>query len=57
MPPAMKNKLKIVAPYDRNLSVWIGRAIAASVSQFENMWITKEEFEEFGPSIIHRKCF
>ena len=21
------------------------------------MWITKEEYDESGPSIVHRKCF
>jgi actin-related protein len=24
---------------------------------FEDMWITKNEYDEYGPSIIHRKCF
>ena len=24
---------------------------------FQQMWITKEEYDEAGPSIVHRKCF
>jgi len=49
-------KIKIVAPPERKYSVWIGGSILASLSTFENMWITKEEYDESGPSIVHRKC-
>jgi len=53
-PPTMK--IKIVAPPERKYSVWIGGSILSSLSTFENMWITKEEYDESGPSIVHRKC-
>jgi len=53
-PPTMK--IKVVAPPERKYSVWIGGSILASLSTFENMWITKEEYDESGPSIVHRKC-
>jgi len=26
------------------------------LSTFEDMWISKEEYDESGPSIVHRKC-
>merc|ERR1711966_366867 len=29
----------------------------ASLSPFQSMWISKEEYDESGPSIVHRKCF
>ena len=54
-PPSMK--INITAPPQRRYSVWIGGSILASLSTFEQMWISKEEYEEFGPSIIIRKCF
>eukprot|EP00804_Cyclotella_cryptica_P020060 CCRYP_014853-RA/>CCRYP_014853-RA protein AED:0.29 eAED:0.29 QI:0/0/0/1/0/0/2/0/184 len=38
-------------------SVWIGGSILASLSTFQSMWISKEEYDESGPSIVHRKCF
>ena len=41
----------------RKYSVWIGGSILASLSSFQQMWITKEEYDEAGPSIVHRKCF
>jgi actin beta/gamma 1 len=48
--------VKIVAPPERKYSVWIGGSILASLSTFEEMWVRKEEYEESGPSIVHRKC-
>jgi len=50
-------KIKVVAPAERKFSVWIGGSILSSLSTFQSMWITKAEFEESGPAIVHRKCF
>ena len=50
-------KVKIIAPPERKYSVWIGGSILASLSTFQQMWISKEEYDESGPSIVHRKCF
>lgn len=49
--------IKIIAPAERKYSVWTGGSILASLSTFEDMWITRDEYEETGPSIIHKKCF
>lgn len=50
-------KVKIVAPPERKYSVWIGGSILASLSTFQNMWISKQEYDESGPGIVHRsKC-
>ena len=54
-PPTMK--VKIIAPPERKYSVWIGGSILASLSTFAPLWITKEEYDETGPGIVHRKCF
>jgi len=54
-PTAMK--VKIVAPPERKYSVWIGGSILSSLSTFQSMWISKQEYDEAGPSIVHRKCF
>jgi len=50
-------EIKVVAPPERKYSVWIGGSILASLSTFQQMWISKEEYDESGPSIVHRKCF
>jgi actin-related protein len=50
-------KIKIVAPPERKYSVWIGGSILASLHTFYPMWITRDEYNEAGPTIVHRKCF
>jgi len=53
----LSSKVKVVAPPERKYSVWIGGSILGSLSTFQQMWITKQEYDEAGPSIVHRKCF
>ncbi|GLV37857.1 Actin 42A [Carabus blaptoides fortunei] len=50
-------KIKIIAPPERKYSVWIGGSILASLTTFQQMWISKLEYDESGPGIVHRKCF
>jgi len=50
-------RVKIVAPAERKYSVWIGGSILSSLSTFQEMWITKDEYDDSGPGIVHRKCF
>ncbi|KAI9334673.1 Actin/actin-like protein [Zopfochytrium polystomum] len=49
-------KIKVVAPPERKYSVWIGGSILASLSTFQQMWVSKQEYDESGPGIVHRKC-
>jgi actin beta/gamma 1 len=49
--------IKVIAPPERKYSAWIGGSILASLSAFQEMWISREEYGESGPSIVHRKCF
>jgi len=48
--------IKIIAAAERKYSVWIGGSILSSLSSFDEMWISKNEYDEAGPSIVHRKC-
>ena len=50
-------RVKVIAPSERNYGAWIGGSILASLSTFQEIWISKQEYEECGPSIVHRKCF
>ena len=45
-------KVKIIAPPERKYSVWIGGSILASLSTFQQMWISKQEYDESGPQIV-----
>merc|ERR1712179_218926 len=50
-------KVKCVTQPERKYSVWIGGSILASLSTFQSMWISKQEYDECGPGIVLRKCF
>ncbi|XP_004474416.1 actin-related protein T1 [Dasypus novemcinctus] len=49
--------IRITAPPDRCFSTWIGASIVTSLSSFKQMWITSADFNEFGKSVVQRKCF
>jgi actin-related protein len=49
--------VRIIAPVERKYSVWIGGSIMATLATFQTSWITAEEYQEEGESVVHRKCF
>jgi len=59
-------KVKVIAPPERMISVWIGGSILSSLSTFSRMWINRESnpdaqppivgYEEIGPRIVHQMC-
>ncbi|KAI9328516.1 Dictyostelium Caatp-actin in complex with gelsolin segment 1 [Obelidium mucronatum] len=49
--------INITYPSSKKYSSWIGGSILASLSTFESMCITKEEYDEYGPGIVHYKCY
>ncbi|CAF4370240.1 unnamed protein product [Didymodactylos carnosus] len=50
-------KTRVIAPPERKYAVWIGGSILSSLATFQSMWISKQEYDESGSSIVHRKCF
>ena len=50
-------KVSVLAPQNRKNSAWIGGSVLVSLATFSQMWITKAEYDETGPSIVHLKCF
>lgn len=46
--------VKIICPKDRKYSVWMGASVVCSVGNFQHIWMTKNEFEEIGPSVFHK---
>merc|ERR1711972_292636 len=44
-------RIKVVAPPERKYSVWIGGSILSSLTTFQEMWVSKDEYDESGPSI------
>ncbi|SBS80725.1 actin-related protein (ARP1) [Plasmodium ovale curtisi] len=49
--------IRISAPPERKFSTFIGGSILASLATFKKIWITKQEFDEYGSVILHRKTF
>ena len=48
---------EVDAPADRKNLCWLGGAILSQISRFDHMYITKKDLDEYGKSIVHRKCF
>jgi actin-like protein 6A len=52
-------KVKVVAPanaVERRYSVWIGGSILSSLGSFQQMWMSKQEYQEHGAGLIHKKA-
>lgn len=47
--------VKVIAPPERRIQAWIGGSIVASLSSFQDRWITRAEYEEQGKHIWHNK--
>lgn len=43
-------------PVNRNLFDAPGGSILASLGSFQQMWMSKQEYDEHGPGLVHRKC-
>ena len=56
-PPTMRCKLIAAnGVQERRFGSWIGGSILASLGSFQQMWISKQEYEEGGKSQVDRKC-
>ena len=53
--PEDKNSIKINAQNERLYSAWIGASVVCSISNFQQMWISKNDYEEEGANIINKK--
>eukprot|EP01156_Anaeramoeba_ignava_P008257 Anaeramoba_ignava/a357429_26.p1 GENE.a357429_26~~a357429_26.p1 ORF type:complete len:259 (-),score=62.32 a357429_26:26-802(-) len=44
--------------FDKNsISSWLGGSILSSLRTFGSMWVTKWDYDNEGPAVVHRKCF
>eukprot|EP01009_Symbiontida_sp_KSa7_P006244 NODE_2508_length_468_cov_675.307876_g2070_i0.p1 GENE.NODE_2508_length_468_cov_675.307876_g2070_i0~~NODE_2508_length_468_cov_675.307876_g2070_i0.p1 ORF type:complete len:66 (+),score=10.00 NODE_2508_length_468_cov_675.307876_g2070_i0:167-364(+) len=49
--------IQVVANEERQFSSWLGGSMLGMMPMFPKMVITKEDFLEHGPAIVHTKCF
>lgn len=57
-PTAMRIRAPLASanlPTESKSSAWVGGSILASLGTFQQMWISREEYQEHGPSIV-KKC-
>ena len=65
LPSRLRQEISMLAPSyvqpnvlvvtSRENNVWIGGSIVASLPAFQEMWLTREDYEDNGPSYIHKK--
>ena len=51
-------RVKVTSPNitERAICSWLGGSILGSLGTFQDMWISKKDYEEFGSAIVNRKC-
>ena len=55
IPPAFK--IRVVANDSRKQAAWVGGSVLASLSTSQSGFITKEEYEEYGPMLVSKRLF
>ncbi len=56
--PLARTRTQVRDLANRQYSAWVGGSVLASMSGFSSsMCISKEEYDEYGPTLAHRKCF
>lgn len=54
--PGWRVRLTAPAAAERSLCPWLGGSILGSLGGWHEVWVSRAEYEEFGPAIVHRKC-
>jgi len=52
-------KFKVIASnngYERKYAPWIGGSILASLGSFQQLWMSKAEFDEHGAAFVEKRC-
>lgn len=52
-------KVRVIAnssSAERKFGAWIGGSVLGSLGTFHQMWISKQEYEEFGAAIVEKRC-
>ena len=52
-------KVRVIAngnSVERKYGAWIGGSVLGSLGTFHQMWISRQEYKEFGPGIVEKRC-
>ena len=53
------SKYKLIAPsapQERVYGPWIGGSILGSLGSFQQMWISRSEYDDYGKVVLEKKC-
>jgi actin-related protein len=56
LPKAAKCRVICARSIERQFSSWIGASILTSLGSFQQMWISKLEYEEYGAALTIQRC-
>jgi len=48
---------KVIANTERMYATWLGGSMLGILPMFHKMWISRADYAEHGPGIVHTKCF
>lgn len=51
-----RKKVRISAPPDRNVSSFVGGSIISCLPSFDNIWVTRQMYDDYGRGVLGRKC-
>lgn len=56
-PPSMRLKiLSMPGPSERRFGAWSGGSILTSLGSFQQLWVSRQEYDEGGKAIVQNKC-
>ncbi|KAK5172961.1 NuA4 histone acetyltransferase subunit [Saxophila tyrrhenica] len=41
---------------ERKFGAWVGGSVLASLGTFHQMWVSRQEYEEFGAGVVEKRC-
>ncbi|XP_029451311.1 uncharacterized protein LOC115087836 isoform X3 [Rhinatrema bivittatum] len=57
VPVNLRDSVSVTSVPDQDFAVWNGGAALVSSPAFHTAWISKQEYDEFGPDIVYKRCF
>ncbi|CAM9688194.1 unnamed protein product [Choristocarpus tenellus] len=57
LPSAFKVRVLSGSSVERRFSAWIGGSILCSLGTFQQLWLSKKQYEEHGPQSAEQRYF
>ena len=48
-------RTKVISPPERKYSAWFGGSVVSCLCSMNERYVTKNEYEEYGPFLLHRR--